>query len=194
MYFDEIYSLINEGINLSLSYFTNTEKRLHLLYLISSLLLALYVYKSSKVKGPFWKYIFNKKVWLSKSAIIDYCMFLFNSFVKILFLAPYVIFGLYIAFYTNEILLQSFGFPESSLNVTLTIILYTITLTIAHDFSTWVVHYMLHKIPFLWEFHKIHHSATTLNPFTQYRIHPIELIINNIRSIIIFLKIYTNIF
>jgi sterol desaturase/sphingolipid hydroxylase (fatty acid hydroxylase superfamily) len=43
----------------------------------------------------------------------------------------------------------------------------------------------MHKVPFLWEFHKIHHSATVLNPFTQYRIHPIELIINNIRGIII---------
>ena len=44
----------------------------------------------------------------------------------------------------------------------------------------------MHKIPFLWEFHKVHHSATTLNPMTQYRIHPVELIINNIRGIIVF--------
>ena len=44
----------------------------------------------------------------------------------------------------------------------------------------------MHKVPFLWEFHKIHHSATSLNPLTQYRIHPFELIINNIRSILIF--------
>ena len=44
----------------------------------------------------------------------------------------------------------------------------------------------MHKLHFLWEFHKIHHSATSLNPLTQYRIHPFELIINNIRSIIIF--------
>ena len=44
----------------------------------------------------------------------------------------------------------------------------------------------MHKLPFLWEFHKIHHSATSLNPLTQYRIHPFELIINNIRSILIF--------
>lgn len=43
----------------------------------------------------------------------------------------------------------------------------------------------MHKIPFLWEFHKIHHSATELNPFTQYRIHPVELIINNARGIFV---------
>jgi sterol desaturase/sphingolipid hydroxylase (fatty acid hydroxylase superfamily) len=32
----------------------------------------------------------------------------------------------------------------------------------------------LHKIPFLWEFHKVHHSAKVLTPFTIYRSHPVE--------------------
>ena len=36
------------------------------------------------------------------------------------------------------------------------------------------------------EFHKIHHSATVLNPITQYRIHPIELVLNNITAFIAF--------
>ena len=52
--------------------------------------------------------------------------------------------------------------------------------------SSYIIHLGMHRIPILWEFHKIHHSATTLNPLTQYRIHPIELIINNIRSILVF--------
>ena len=186
MYLNEVFEIINEGVNLTLSYFIDTEKRIHIIYLFSSLLLAFFIYKKTKIKGSFLKYIFNKRIWLSKSALIDYGLFIFNSFLKILLLAPYVVFGLYIAFYTNEMLLQGFGFPQSSLNVTLTIILYTITLTIINDFSVFIVHYLLHKVPILWEFHKIHHSATTLNPFTQYRIHPIELIINNIRSIVVF--------
>ena len=33
---------------------------------------------------------------------------------------------------------------------------------------------MMHKIPLLWNFHKVHHSATTLNPMTIFRTHPIE--------------------
>jgi len=44
---------------------------------------------------------------------------------------------------------------------------------------------MMHKIPLLWEFHKVHHSASSLNPVTQYRIHPVELILNNIRATVI---------
>ena len=32
----------------------------------------------------------------------------------------------------------------------------------------------MHTIPFLWEFHKIHHSAKVLTPVTFYRVHPVE--------------------
>ena len=64
------------------------------------------------------------------------------------------------------------------------IIFYTITLTLVNDFLSYLIHFALHKIPILWEFHKVHHSATTMNPMTQYRIHPVELILNNARGII----------
>ena len=182
----EIYYLIEEAIALSLSYFVNTEKRIHILYLVTSAILAYYVYKKAHIKTSFIKYLFPKKIWASKSAFVDYSLFCFNSLIKILFIGPYIIVGFYIAFYINEWLLGMFGFPTYSLGVAQTIILYTITLTIVGDFTTYLIHLLMHKIPLLWEFHKIHHSATSLNPITQYRVHPVELIINNIRSIIIF--------
>jgi sterol desaturase/sphingolipid hydroxylase (fatty acid hydroxylase superfamily) len=34
---------------------------------------------------------------------------------------------------------------------------------------------LLHDIPVLWEFHKVHHSAEVLTPLTAYRVHPVEL-------------------
>ena len=185
-YLAEIYDLLEETISLSLSYFVNTEKRIHVLYLITSMILAYYVYRKSKIKTSFLKYLFPKKIWASKSAFVDYSLFCFNSLIKILFIGPYVIIGLYIAFYVNEYLLMIFGFPTNSLSITQTLILYTIALTVIGDFFTYLIHYAMHKIPMLWEFHKIHHSATSLNPMTQYRIHPVELIINNIRSIFVF--------
>jgi len=42
------------------------------------------------------------------------------------------------------------------------------------DFTRFYLHYILHKIPALWEFHKVHHSALVLTPFTIYRSHPVE--------------------
>jgi sterol desaturase/sphingolipid hydroxylase (fatty acid hydroxylase superfamily) len=42
------------------------------------------------------------------------------------------------------------------------------------DFTRYWLHRFLHTIPFLWKFHKIHHSAKVLTPITFYRIHPVE--------------------
>ena len=185
-YFTETYSLLEEAIELTLSYFLNTEKRIHVLYLVTSMILAFYVFKTSNINSSFLKYLFPKKIWLSKSAFVDYSLFCFNSIIKILFIGPYIIVGFYISFYTNEFFVDMFGFPKSSIGLTQGIILYTIALTVLNDFFSYIIHLGMHKVAFLWEFHKIHHSATTLNPLTQYRIHPFELIINNVRSIIIF--------
>ncbi len=182
----EIWGVLVEAVNMTLAYFTNTSKRIHVLYLLSSGMLAYYVYRSTKVKGSFFEYIFNRKVWLSKSAVVDYSMIFFNSIVKILLIGPYLIYGLYLGFYVTEGLTHLFGFPSFTLTPTQTLVLYTIALTLLGDFATYVFHWLMHRVGFLWEFHKIHHSATSLNPITQYRIHPVELIINNLRATLVF--------
>ena len=46
---------------------------------------------------------------------------------------------------------------------------------LAVEFGYWLSHYMMHKIPALWEFHKVHHSAEVLTPLTEWRQHPVEL-------------------
>jgi sterol desaturase/sphingolipid hydroxylase (fatty acid hydroxylase superfamily) len=45
---------------------------------------------------------------------------------------------------------------------------------LVRDFTLFFSHMMQHRIPVLWEFHKIHHSATNLNPLTSVRFHPVE--------------------
>jgi sterol desaturase/sphingolipid hydroxylase (fatty acid hydroxylase superfamily) len=43
----------------------------------------------------------------------------------------------------------------------------------------------MHKIPFLWAFHQVHHSAETMTPFTIFRTHPIEGLIFILRTSIV---------
>ena len=33
-------------------------------------------------------------------------------------------------------------------------------------------------MPFLWEFHKVHHSAEVLNPITGFRSHPVDQVLD----------------
>jgi sterol desaturase/sphingolipid hydroxylase (fatty acid hydroxylase superfamily) len=46
------------------------------------------------------------------------------------------------------------------------------------DFLAWVHHYLKHRIPLLWRFHAVHHSALELNPFTDSRVHLAEYFVN----------------
>ena len=174
-------------------YFLDTEKRIHVLYLFSSLVLAYFVYRKSQVQESFLAYFFDKESWASKSAFVDYGLFFFNAFVKVFLIGPYLVFGIYLSYKIEGFLPDVLGYPDSSLGPTSILILFTITLVLLSDFSTYVVHFLFHKVPMFWEFHKIHHSATSLNPITQYRLHPVELIINNAKGIIV-LGLVTGIF
>lgn len=44
---------------------------------------------------------------------------------------------------------------------------------VALSFWDYLVHLASHKIPFLWRFHKIHHSDQNLDVTTTYRVHPV---------------------
>ena len=53
----------------------------------------------------------------------------------------------------------------------------TVLLFFAYEFGYWLDHFLKHRVPVLWEFHKVHHSANVLTPLTVYRIHPVDSII-----------------
>ena len=186
MDFENIYKIIEESLNLSFGYILNPNKRVYLGYIFTSLLLALYVYKTNKVHKTFFKYIYNKQVWFSKSAFIDYSFVVFNGFVKVIFIGPYLILWLYGAYYLTDYLTVTFGEFNSELPKVYWLVFYTLSVVVVQDFFSFLVHYLMHKIPFMWEFHKTHHSATSLNIVTQYRLHPVELIINNSKSLMVF--------
>lgn len=43
---------------------------------------------------------------------------------------------------------------------------------LALDFSSWLVHIVMHKVPVLWRFHLVHHSDTNVDVTTGLRHHP----------------------
>jgi sterol desaturase/sphingolipid hydroxylase (fatty acid hydroxylase superfamily) len=49
----------------------------------------------------------------------------------------------------------------------------TVMLFLAYELGYWFNHWLSHKVPVLWEFHKVHHSAEVLTPLTNFRIHPV---------------------
>ncbi|MFT8245532.1 sterol desaturase family protein [Roseomonas sp. BN140053] len=57
------------------------------------------------------------------------------------------------------------------------VIVFTILLAFAEDLGFYLCHLAHHKIPALWAFHKVHHSADVLTPLTATRNHPVEFML-----------------
>jgi sterol desaturase/sphingolipid hydroxylase (fatty acid hydroxylase superfamily) len=49
----------------------------------------------------------------------------------------------------------------------------TVMLFLAYELGYWFNHWLSHKVPVLWEFHKVHHTAEVLTPITNFRVHPV---------------------
>jgi sterol desaturase/sphingolipid hydroxylase (fatty acid hydroxylase superfamily) len=60
----------------------------------------------------------------------------------------------------------------------LTLVAFTITMVLVYDFSYYLYHVMQHRIPFMWELHKVHHSAEVMVGVTKDRVHPFDEIMN----------------
>lgn len=60
------------------------------------------------------------------------------------------------------------------------ILLTVIIGVLALDFSSWLVHFIMHKSPILWRFHLIHHSDNKVDVTTGLRHHPGDSILRGI--------------
>ena len=65
----------------------------------------------------------------------------------------------------------------STLPVMVTQAVVTVALFLSYEIGYWVHHWLCHRLPFMWEFHRVHHSAEVLTPLTNFRVHPVDTII-----------------
>ena len=156
----------------ALDYLIDPNKRIFWVYIISSIILAITYFYITKKNT---RVIMSSKLWLHPSAKLDYYYFFISYFINIFLLVPFIISAKTIAFSVNKFLYTQFDYFENDVfSYGQIIFLYTITLFLVSDFTRYWLHRFLHTIPFLWEFHKVHHSAKVLTPITFYRVHPVE--------------------
>lgn len=53
----------------------------------------------------------------------------------------------------------------------------TLALFLAYEFAYWLNHSLSHRVGWMWEFHKVHHTAESLTPLTNFRVHPVDTIL-----------------
>ncbi|MBN8902120.1 MAG: sterol desaturase family protein, partial [Rhodospirillales bacterium] len=58
------------------------------------------------------------------------------------------------------------------------LVAFTLSMVLAYDLSYYIYHYLCHRVPLLWELHKVHHSAEVMVGVTKDRVHPLDEILN----------------
>jgi len=118
--------------------------------------------------------LFPRRIVASPSNYADIGYLLFNVFVF------GIVFSWAVLAYqtvTNGIigaLVMAFGQPTpSALPELASRIIVTLMLFLAYELGYWFNHWLSHRVPLLWEFHKVHHSAEVLTPLTNFRVHPV---------------------
>jgi sterol desaturase/sphingolipid hydroxylase (fatty acid hydroxylase superfamily) len=168
----------------ALSPFMQRDSYLYWPYILSSIAIALFAWRWLGAAGAarkpwrdFWRQYFGREIWWHRSAQADYWLYFANALIVPAAFAFVLIDDRHFA----GLLGSAFGLSEAPAtdHVTgiATRVLFTLTFFFAYDFGRFAMHCLLHDVPVLWEFHKIHHSAEVLTPVTTFRAHPVELLL-----------------
>jgi sterol desaturase/sphingolipid hydroxylase (fatty acid hydroxylase superfamily) len=132
--------------------------------------------RRSSVRG-FVRSIFPGRILLHPSSLVDMRLWALNG---VAFASAYSMLGFGLFFWRDVIaaaLTRGFGPHAPTPWPPWTVLaLATVLQVLAYELAYWFAHYCFHKVPALWEFHKVHHSAEVMTALTELRQHPVEII------------------
>ncbi|MBL8680609.1 MAG: sterol desaturase family protein [Myxococcales bacterium] len=131
------------------------------------------------------KSLADRRVWLHRSSRADLELIALKALLRALAMTVTGASALVIAGRTVSALRSIAAPPSLAAPAWLVAALFTITAFVLEDASRFALHWLMHKVPALWAFHRVHHSAEVLTPFTLYRTHPVESALNHSRSAIV---------
>jgi sterol desaturase/sphingolipid hydroxylase (fatty acid hydroxylase superfamily) len=120
------------------------------------------------------RYLFPKHLYTHRSAVADYWFFVVNKLLFPLAFGALVAVSSWSVDTISAVLRAAATSPELPVPSSLAILITTVAAILAADFGLWFAHFLCHKVPVLWEFHKVHHSAEVLTPLTAGRVHPLD--------------------
>jgi sterol desaturase/sphingolipid hydroxylase (fatty acid hydroxylase superfamily) len=173
-WFTELTGLVSQG-----------NKRVFVGYLMSAAMIAV-VWLMWQRRLKFMSavgWFFQRNLWWSSSSRSDYKLMVLNQAVMLL-LSPLLLSKLALAtalFYgLNDWITRPLWSLE--LSVFWASVIFTSCLFVVDDASRYYLHRLMHRWPALWAFHRVHHTAQSLTPFTVLRTHPMEGVLFGLRS------------
>ncbi len=128
----------------------------------------------------FIRHLLPAEIFRHPSARADLLFWLSRRIFMPLLVLPLVISTVVAGHFSYWVLSNIIGVPEHQVAPAgpMMLVAFTVTMLLAYDLSYYIYHYMQHKIPILWELHKVHHSAQVMIGVTKDRVHPIDEIMN----------------
>ena len=163
-------------------------KRLYWMHVLSAAMLALIYFRCAARRqsiADLASSVLDSAYWWNRSTRLDYGLFALNNFLKVAMFAPVLGGQVAVSLVVTKFL--HFNIAESHLFVWPPIaitVAFTMVAFLFDDFMRFVVHWLMHRVPILWHFHRLHHTATILTPFTVHRTHPVESFINSSRAVL----------
>ncbi|PRP93024.1 Fatty acid hydroxylase superfamily protein [Enhygromyxa salina] len=160
--------------------FTTPSFSLFWAYVLGAALIAalVHVVRRRSVIGLL-RFLAPREVWLRRSSLNDLALFVLNTLLySFWLLAPLSVIGQTLASKTWLALHHSCGPIGAPLSGPAAALGLSITLFVVADLGFFLGHLAMHRIPLLWEFHKVHHSAPVLQPVTVLRRHPVSIVVD----------------
>lgn len=159
----------------------NWESRLHVGYLVWCVMITILIYYTGErpVRRSLWGFVFPREVYGWTAVKVDLGFVYLDRIVFLLMIIP-----LHEAAFRGGSWMATCGLQaviaphQLSWSQTQLNWAYSLGHFVVLDFAVFFPHWLQHKLPWLWEFHKVHHSATTMTPVTGYRVHPIDYVVN----------------
>ena len=153
----------------------------------TALACAAYAYLRTVAAGDrslrdFFAFMLPPDILTHPSAKADFLFWITKrALMPLLFLPAGVTFVVAVGYATNKLVGGLLGIHEPLLGGPagpVTILVFTATMLVAYDISYYLDHVAQHRFPFLWELHKVHHSAEVMVGVTKDRVHPLDELMN----------------
>lgn len=155
-------------------------------YLLASATIAGVAYCLSRKRDvpsapSFRAFLFPRPVYGHPSALLDYRFYLVSALFNVLLFVPMLAGIGILAEKMGKVFLIGYLAWESPATLPVpALFAAALGFYLLHDFVNYWAHLLLHKVPLLWAFHQVHHSADVLTPISAYRAHPLEFFVTAI--------------
>lgn len=156
--------------------------RLFWMYLLSYLAIACLLCMFRKPKqSSLFAALLPREVYTNRSFFTDVKIYLLNGVMaSVLSIGVIVSSAALVASIITDLLAGSWVSANIGMTPnTASTMMFSVAFVLLTDLGLFAAHYISHKVPFFWAFHKVHHSAEVLTPVTAYRFHPVDTVLNS---------------